>query len=49
VANMHTLRAVFGKPIDADWLARRSAESGEMIIRYLRPEANSDGLEGKMT
>ena len=23
--------------------------SGEMIIRYLRPEANSDGLEGKTT
>lgn len=39
VSNAHTLRAVFQVPVDEDWLAKRSADIGEMIIRFLRPDA----------
>jgi AcrR family transcriptional regulator len=38
ISNMHTLRAVFNAPIDEDWLAKRSADIGEMVIRFLRPD-----------
>ena len=36
ISNIHTLRAVFDAPIDDAWLAKRSADIGEMIIRFLR-------------
>ena len=39
ISNMHTLRAVFGATIDDEWLAQRSADIGEMVIRFLRPQA----------
>ncbi|MFK7792978.1 MAG: TetR family transcriptional regulator [Devosiaceae bacterium] len=38
ISNMHTLRAVFDAPIDEAWLAKRSADAGEMVIRFLRPD-----------
>ncbi len=38
ISNMHTLRAVFNAPIDEAWLAKRSDDIGEMVIRFLRPE-----------
>lgn len=36
VSNIHTLRAVFGLPIDGRWLDRRAEEAAEMLLRYLR-------------
>ncbi len=38
ISNIHTLRAVFDAPIDDAWLSQRSADIGEMIIRFLRSE-----------
>ena len=38
ISNMHTLRAVFNAPIDEAWLTKRSADIGEMVIRFLRPD-----------
>lgn len=38
ISNAHTLSAVFGASMDDAWLARRSADIGEMVIRFLRPE-----------
>ena len=37
VSNIHTLRAVFGLPIDGPWLDRRAREAAEMVLGYLRP------------
>lgn len=37
VSNIHTLRAVFGLPIDRPWLDRRAEEAAEMVLGYLRP------------
>jgi AcrR family transcriptional regulator len=37
ISNAHTLRAVFNCPVDDAWLAQRSADIGEMVIRFLRP------------
>ncbi|MBV6656789.1 MAG: TetR family transcriptional regulator [Devosiaceae bacterium] len=39
VSNQHTLRAVFEVSIDEAWMQRRSADIGEMVIRYLRPDS----------
>jgi AcrR family transcriptional regulator len=36
VSNIHTLRAVFGLPIDDPWLDRRAREAAEMLLGYLR-------------
>lgn len=41
ISNMHTLRAVFDAPIDEAWLTQRSADIGEMVIRFLRPSPNT--------
>lgn len=41
ISNTHTLSAVFGASMDDAWLAQRSADIGEMIIRFLRPESPS--------
>ncbi|WBU58070.1 TetR family transcriptional regulator [Paracoccus sediminicola] len=38
VSNIHTLRVVFGLPMDADWLNRRADEAAEMVLGYLRPQ-----------
>lgn len=43
ISNTHTLRAVFKAPIDEAWLARRSADIGEMVIRFLRPDPPQTG------
>lgn len=37
ISNAHTLSAVFGARMDDAWLAQRSADIGEMVIRFLRP------------
>ncbi|WP_374788708.1 TetR/AcrR family transcriptional regulator [Brucella oryzae] len=36
ISNTHTLRAVFGLPIDNDWLDRRCEEASEMLLSYLK-------------
>jgi AcrR family transcriptional regulator len=38
ISNAHTLRAVFGCPVDDAWLARREQDATEMVLRFLRPE-----------
>ncbi len=38
ISNAHTLRAVFERPIDRDWVARYAEDAKEMIIRFLRPD-----------
>lgn len=38
VSNIHTLRAVFGLPMDEPWLRRRADEAAEMVLGYLRPK-----------
>ena len=38
VSNKHTLRAIFGVPIDDAWLNAKAAEAGEMMVRSLRPD-----------
>jgi AcrR family transcriptional regulator len=38
ISNAHTLRAVFGCPVDDAWLARRERDAAEMVLRFLRPE-----------
>lgn len=40
ISNTHTLRAVFGVPLDDAWLDQRSQDIGEMVIRFLRPDAD---------
>jgi AcrR family transcriptional regulator len=37
VSNAHTLRVVFGCPLDAVWLEDRRRDAEEMVIRFLRP------------
>lgn len=37
ISNAHTLSAVFGASMNDAWLAQRSADIGEMVIRFLRP------------
>jgi AcrR family transcriptional regulator len=37
VSNKHTLRTVFGVPIDHAWLERRKADVSELVVRFLRP------------
>lgn len=46
ISNTHTLSAVFGTKMDDAWHARRSADIGEMIIRFLRPD---DPISGRKT
>lgn len=36
VSNKHTLRAIFGVPIDDKWLERKADEASELVIGYLR-------------
>lgn len=43
ISNIHTLRAVFDASIDDTWLARRSADIGEMVIRFLQPDHRGAG------
>ena len=38
VSNIHTLRAVFGLPMDKDWLDRRAEEAADMILRSLKTD-----------
>lgn len=38
ISNRHTLRVVFGCPIDAEWLARREQDAAEMVLGFLRPK-----------
>ena len=45
VSNAHTLRAVFGCPIDNAWLSRREQDAAELVIRFLRPEAGGVGAQ----
>ena len=40
ISNRHTLRAVFGLPIDENWLARKGDEAAEMVLRFLHPDVN---------
>lgn len=37
VSNRHTLRTVFGCPLDDEWLDQHEAQAAEMMVRYLRP------------
>ena len=37
VSNRHTLRVVFGVPIDDAWLDRKAEEAADMLIGYLSP------------
>lgn len=37
VSNRHTLRAVFGVPVDDAWIDRRKEDVAELVIRFLRP------------
>ncbi|MEE4117584.1 MAG: TetR family transcriptional regulator [Paracoccaceae bacterium] len=37
VSNKHTLRAVFHVAIDDEWLARKTADTAELLLRYLAP------------
>ncbi|MEM1265184.1 MAG: TetR family transcriptional regulator [Pseudomonadota bacterium] len=36
ISNKHTLRAVFGLPVDDAWLERRCEEAADMILAYLK-------------
>lgn len=48
ISNAHTLSAVFGASMDDAWLAKRSADIGEMVIRFLRPESpETDRIAGE--
>jgi hypothetical protein len=45
VSNRHTLRVVFGVPIDDAWLARKAEEAADMLIDYLSaPRRPGDAL-----
>lgn len=35
ISNIHTLRAVFGCPIDDEWLEQRGIDAAEMLVRFL--------------
>ncbi len=41
ISNTHTLRAVFGVPIDNDWLNRRCDEASEMLLGYLKRDISA--------
>jgi hypothetical protein len=45
VSNIHTLRAVFGLPIDGPWLDRRADEAAEMVLGHLRPARGQGSLD----
>ena len=47
VSNKHTLRAVFHVAIDEDWLARKTEDTAELLLRYLAPEPAPDSLKTK--
>lgn len=47
VSNKHTLRAVFHVAIDEDWLARKTEDTAELLLRYLAPEPARDSLKTK--
>lgn len=47
VSNKHTLRAVFHVAIDEDWLARKTEDTAELLLRYLAPEPARDRLKKK--
>ena len=38
ISNQHTLRVVFGCPVDEAWLTRHAAAAEEMVLGYLRAE-----------
>ena len=42
VSNKHTLRAVFDVAIDEDWLAWKTADTADLLLRYLAPGPASD-------
>lgn len=37
ISNRHTLRTVFGCPIDDAWLEKKAEDASEMLLRYLYP------------
>lgn len=37
ISNIHTLRVVFGCPIDDEWLEQRGDDAAEMLVRFLYP------------
>lgn len=45
VSNKHTLRAVFDVPIDADWLAWKTADTADLLLRYLAPRGGAPNTE----
>ncbi len=42
VSNKHTLRAVFHVAIDEAWLAWKTSDTAELLLRYLAPEQASE-------
>lgn len=44
VSNQHTLRSVFGVPVDADWLAWKAGDTAELLLRYLEVD-RQEGVE----
>lgn len=42
VSNKHTLRAVFGVPIDDAWLSQRAEAAADMLIGYLQAGRGQD-------
>jgi AcrR family transcriptional regulator len=38
ISNAHTLRAVFGCPVDDAWLEQRREDAEELVLRFLRAE-----------
>jgi len=42
ISNIHTLRAVFGCPIDDEWLAQRAEDASQMLLKSLYPDKFSD-------
>jgi hypothetical protein len=47
VSNRHTLRVVFGVPIDEAWLARKAEEAADMLIGYLSAEPGGTPMNQK--
>ena len=39
ISNAHTLRAVFGCPVDDAWLERRRRDVRRMVLGFLAPDA----------
>ena len=44
-SNRHTLRVVFGAPIDDAWLERKAEEAADMLIGYLSRRDNPDAAD----